>query len=418
MYQFSRGRIMPIFSYQATDKKGQDVTGMVEADSLALAINQVRSLGYFPTKVKEDAGKLARRQKVKGKGFTITIGGFVKRKQVTLMTRQLATLIDAGLPLLRSLSILHDQQKPGKLKNILDELVNDVQSGTTFSEGLAKHPKAFDKLYVNMVRAGEVGGMLEVVLNRLADFAERREALARKVKGAMIYPIMVMLVAGGVVTFLLIKVVPTFAEIFSDLGGALPAPTQFLVNTSEALKHSFLKILAYIAGIIIGIKMVFKIELIRAIKDRVVLKLPLFGQLVRKIGVARFSRTLGTLITSGVPILQSLSIVKETIANRVIANAVGEVHDSIREGETIAGPLEESGAFPPMAVNMIDVGEETGNLDSMLLKVADIYDAEVEVAIGGMLQMLEPAMMVVLGGIVGFIVISMYLPIFSLGDLI
>jgi type IV pilus assembly protein PilC len=409
---------MPIFSYQATDKKGQDVTGMVEADSLALAINQVRSLGYFPTKVKEDAGKLARRQKVKGKGFTITIGGFVKRKQVTLMTRQLATLIDAGLPLLRSLSILHDQQKPGKLKNILDELVNDVQSGTTFSEGLAKHPKAFDKLYVNMVRAGEVGGMLEVVLNRLADFAERREALARKVKGAMIYPIMVMLVAGGVVTFLLIKVVPTFAEIFSDLGGALPAPTQFLVNTSEALKHSFLKILAYIAGIIIGIKMVFKIELIRAIKDRVVLKLPLFGQLVRKIGVARFSRTLGTLITSGVPILQSLSIVKETIANRVIANAVGEVHDSIREGETIAGPLEESGAFPPMAVNMIDVGEETGNLDSMLLKVADIYDAEVEVAIGGMLQMLEPAMMVVLGGIVGFIVISMYLPIFSLGDLI
>ncbi len=391
---------------------------MVEADSLALAINQVRSLGYFPTKVKEDAGKLARRQKVKGKGFTITIGGFVKRKQVTLMTRQLATLIDAGLPLLRSLSILHDQQKPGKLKNILDELVNDVQSGTTFSEGLAKHPKAFDKLYVNMVRAGEVGGMLEVVLNRLADFAERREALARKVKGAMIYPIMVMLVAGGVVTFLLIKVVPTFAEIFSDLGGALPAPTQFLVNTSEALKHSFLKILAYIAGIIIGIKMVFKIELIRAIKDRVVLKLPLFGQLVRKIGVARFSRTLGTLITSGVPILQSLSIVKETIANRVIANAVGEVHDSIREGETIAGPLEESGAFPPMAVNMIDVGEETGNLDSMLLKVADIYDAEVEVAIGGMLQMLEPAMMVVLGGIVGFIVISMYLPIFSLGDLI
>ncbi len=409
---------MAIFSYQATDKKGQEVTGMVEADSLALAINQVRSLGYFPTKVKEDAGKLARRKRGKAKGINLAIGGTVKRKQITLLTRQLATLIDAGLPLLRSLSILYDQQKPGKLKNILDELVNDVQSGTTFSEGLAKHPKAFDKLYVNMVRAGEVGGMLEVVLNRLAEFAERREALARKVKGAMIYPIMVLLVASGVVTFLLMKVVPTFAEIFSDLGGALPAPTQFLVNVSEALKNSALKIILYGAGIFIGIKLIFKVELIRSIRDRIVLRLPLFGQLTRKIGVARFSRTLGTLITSGVPILQSLSIVKETIANRVIANAVGEVHDSIREGETIAGPLEESGAFPPMAVNMIDVGEETGNLDSMLLKVADIYDAEVDVAIGGLLQMLEPAMMVVLGGIVGFIVISMYLPVFRMGDLV
>jgi type IV pilus assembly protein PilC len=409
---------MPIFSYQATDKKGQEVTGMVEADSLALAINQVRSLGYFPTKVKEDAGKLARRQRSKGKGMSITIGGIIRQKEITLVTRQLATLIDAGLPLLRSLSILYDQQKPGKLKNVLDELVNDVQSGTTFSEALAKHPKAFDKLYVNMVRAGEVGGMLEVVLNRLADFAERREALARKVKSAMVYPVMVILVASGIVTFLLIKVVPTFAEIFSDLGGALPAPTQFLVNASEALQKSYLTILGYIIGGIIGLKLIFKVELVRAIKDRVVLKLPLFGALTRKIGVARFARTLGTLITSGVPILQSLSIVKETIANRVIANAVGEVHDSIREGETIAGPLEESGAFPPMAVNMIDVGEETGNLDSMLLKVADIYDAEVEAAIEGMLQMLEPALMVGLGGVVGFIVIAMYLPIFTIGDLV
>ena len=409
---------MPIFSYQATDKKGLEVTGMVEADSLALAINQVRSLGYFPTKVKEDAGKLARRQRGKGKGMSISIGGFVKQKEIVLMTRQLATLIDAGLPLLRSLSILYDQQKPGKLKNILDELVNDVQSGTTFSEALAKHPKAYDKLYVNMVRAGEIGGMLEVVLNRLADFAERRQALARKVKSAMVYPIMVILVAGGIVTFLLIKVVPTFAEIFADLGGALPGPTQLLVNMSEALQESYLKILGYMVGGIIAIKLIFKIDLVRAIRDRVVLRLPMFGQLTRKIGVARFARTLGTLITSGVPILQSLSIVKETIANRVIANAVGEVHDSIREGETIAGPLEESGAFPPMAVNMIDVGEETGNLDSMLLKVADIYDAEVEAAIEGMLQMLEPVLMVCLGGVVGFIVIAMYLPIFTIGDLV
>jgi type IV pilus assembly protein PilC len=410
---------MAIFSYQATDKKGQEVTGMVEADSLALAINQVRSLGYFPTKVKEDAGKLARRQRTaKGKGLNLTIAGAIKRKEITQMTRQLATLIDAGLPLLRSLSILYDQQKPGKLKNVLDELVNDVQSGTTFSEGLAKHPKAFDKLYVNMVRAGEVGGMLEVVLNRLAEFAEKREALTRRVKSAMVYPIMVILVAGGIVSFLLIKVVPTFAEIFSDLGGALPGPTQVLVNISEFLQTQYLKLFAYIVGAIVGLKLIFKVEMAQSIRDRVVLKLPLFGSLVRKIGVARFSRTLGTLITSGVPILQSLTIVKETISNRVIANAVGEVHDSIREGETIAGPLEESGAFPPMSVNMIDVGEETGNLDSMLLKVADIYDAEVEAAIEGLLQMMEPAIMVGLGGVIGFIVIAMYLPIFSMGDLV
>jgi type IV pilus assembly protein PilC len=410
---------MAIFSYQATDKKGQEVTGMVEADSLALAINQVRSLGYFPTKVKEDAGKLARRQRsAKGKGMSLTIGGSIKRKEITQMTRQLATLIDAGLPLLRSLSILYDQQKPGKLKNVLDELVNDVQSGTTFSEGLAKHPKAFDKLYVNMVRAGEVGGMLEVVLNRLAEFAEKREALARRVKSAMVYPIMVILVATGIVSFLLIKVVPTFAEIFSDLGGALPGPTQVLVNISEFLQTQYIKLIAYIVGAIVGLKLIFKVEMAQSIRDRVVLKLPLFGALVRKIGVARFSRTLGTLITSGVPILQSLTIVKETISNRVIANAVGEVHDSIREGETIAGPLEESGAFPPMSVNMIDVGEETGNLDSMLLKVADIYDAEVEAAIEGLLQMMEPAIMVGLGGVIGFIVIAMYLPIFSMGDLV
>ncbi len=409
---------MPIFSYQATDKKGQEVTGMVEADTLALAINQVRSLGYFPTKVKEDAGKLARKKRAKGQPFTITIGSRIKQKEITLITRQLATLIDAGLPLLRSLSILYDQQKPGKLKNVLDNLVSDVQSGTTFSEGLAKHPKAFDKLYVNMVRAGEVGGMLEIVLNRLADFAERREALARKVKSAMVYPVMVILVAGGIVTFLLVKVVPTFAEIFSDMGGALPAPTQVLVDISDFLKASFLKLIGYAVGAAIAIKMIFKVELVNAIRDRIVLRLPLFGDLTRKIGVARFARTLGTLITSGVPILQSLSIVRETISNRVISNAVGEVHDSIREGETIAGPLEESGAFPPMSVNMIDVGEETGNLDSMLLKVADIYDAEVEAAIDGLLQMLEPALMVGLGGVVGFIVIAMYLPIFSIGDLV
>ncbi len=407
---------MPIFSYRATDQAGEEVTGVVESETLALAINEVRGRGLYPTSVKEDAGKMGRKKKKKGfSGFYI---GGVTSKEVTLMTRQLATLIDAGLPLLRSLTILYDQAPPSKLKDILDKLVNDVQSGATFSESLAKHPKAYDRLYVNMVRAGEVGGMLEVVLQRLAEFSERAEFLKRKVRGAMMYPIFVIVVAGGIVTFLLLKVVPTFAEIFSDLGGALPAPTQFLVDTSEWLKVYYWRLGLYFFGIYMFWKVLFKFEFMCYVRDRIILKLPMFGDLTRKIGVARFCRTLGTLITSGVPILQSLSIVRETIANRVIANAVGEVHDSIREGETIAGPLEDSGAFPMMAVNMIDVGEETGNLDTMLLKVADIYDGEVEITINGLLQMIEPAMIVLLGGIIGFIVVAMYLPIFSMGDLV
>lgn len=407
---------MPIFSYRATDQAGEEVTGVVEAETLALAINEVRGRGLYPTSVKEDAGKMGRKTKKKKSGG-IYFGG-IKSKEVTLMTRQLATLIDAGLPLLRSLSILYDQQKPSKLKDVLDKLVGDVQGGATFSESLAKHPKAFDRLYVNMVRAGEVGGMLEVVLQRLAEFAERAEFLKRKIKGAMMYPVFVMLIAIAIVVFLLIKVVPTFAEIFSDLGGALPAPTQFLVDLSDFIKASWWRLILYIVGFYVFLKVLFKFEFMCYVRDRVILKLPLFGDLTRKIGVARFCRTLGTLITSGVPILQSLSIVRETISNRIIANAVGEVHDSIREGETIAGPLEDSGAFPLMAVNMIDVGEETGNLDTMLLKVADIYDGEVEITINGLLQLIEPAMIVLLGGIIGFIVISMYLPIFSMGDLV
>lgn len=408
---------MPIYSYEATDKKGNDVTGMVEAETLALAINQVRGLGYFPTKVKEDSGKAARRKQKVKKGFSLVVGG-VKKKEVTLMTRQLATLIEAGLPLLRSLNILHDQLKPCKLKKILAEIIKDVQIGSTFSEALAKHPKAFDKLYVNMVKAGEVGGMLEVVLKRLAEFSEKQQALKRKVKGAMVYPIMVLLVASGVVGFLLVKVVPTFTEIFASLGGSLPQSTMILINISNAVKHHYLRILAYIAAGVIGFKFVKKIAIVKAILDRVYLYLPLFGDLIRKVGVARFARTFGTLIASGVPILQSLNIVKDIVGNAVIANAVGKVHDSIKEGETIAGPLEESGVFPLMAINMIDVGEETGNLDTMLLKVADIYDAEVEVTISGLLQMMEPLLIVILGAIVGYIVVSMYLPIFSLAQLV
>ena len=404
------------FAYKALNKDGKETFGIVEAESQALAINDIRSLGLYPTHVREARKRDEKRaRKDKGGISEFYIGG-LKTKQISICTRQLATLIDAGLPLLRSLNILVAQQKPSKLRDILREATTDVQSGSTFSEALEKHPKAFDRLYVNMVRAGEVGGMLEVVLNRLAMFMERREALKRKVKSALIYPIAVILIASGIVAFLLMRVVPVFAEIFSDFGAALPAPTQFLVDAGDFLIYKWWKLLLIMSCTAITLKVMAKSKLIKRGMDRVWLKVPLIGDLVTKVNVARFARTLGTLITSGVPILQALRITKETISNEVISNAVQKVHDSIKEGDTIAAPLDEAKVFPAMVVNMIDVGEETGSLDSMLLKVADIYDAEVEMAVEAMLTLLEPAIIVILGGVIGFIVIALYMPIFSLGD--
>jgi len=328
----------------------------------------------------------------------------------------LSTLIDAGLPLLRSLNVLIAQLKPCKLRDILREISGDIQSGATFSEALSKHPKQFDRLFVNMVRAGEVGGMLEVVLNRLAVFMERREALKRRVKGALIYPIAVIIIASCIVGFLLVKVVPVFADIFKEFGGQLPWPTQFLISAGDFMVYKWWLPIVVLAWTVISIKLVFKFHAVRRFRDRAVLKIPLVGDLVTKVAVARFARTLGTLITSGVPILQALKITKETIGNEIIQDAVDKVHDSIKEGDTIAAPLDETKVFPAMVVNMIDVGEETGSLDAMLMKVADIYDAEVEVAVEAMLTLMEPMIIVLLGIVIGFIVISLYLPIFTLGD--
>ncbi len=409
---------MPKYAYKALNKDGKEIFGVIDSDSQALAINDVRSMGFFPTQVREARKADERRaRRAKGGLSEFYIGG-LKQKQIMIMTRQLATLIDAGLPLLRSLNVLIQQQKPCKLRDVLREVSADIQQGSTFAEGLGKHPKAFDRLYVNMVRAGEVGGMLEVVLNRLAVFMERRQALKRKVRGALIYPIAVVVIATGIVSFLLVKVVPVFAEVFSDFGGALPAPTQFLMSAGDFMQYRWWMLLLILNSTVISIKMLGKSKYVKSGMDRVVLKVPLVGDLVTKVAVARFARTLGTLITSGVPILQALKITKETIGNEVVQNAIQKVHDSIKEGETIAAPLDECKVFPSMVVNMIDVGEETGSLDAMLMKVADIYDAEVEAAVEAMLALMEPAIIIVLGGVIGFIVISLYLPIFSLGDVV
>ena len=409
---------MPKYAYKALNKEGKQIFGVVQADSKALAINDVRTLGLYPTTVREATKRDEKRARKDKKGLDQLYFGGVKTKEIVVMTRQLSTLIDAGLPLLRSVNVLIAQLKPCKLRDILREAAQDIQTGSTFSEALAKHPKQFDRLFVNMVRAGEVGGMLEVVLQRVASFLERREALKRRVKGALVYPIAVMLIAAGIVSFLLIKVVPVFAEIFGELGAALPAPTRVLIGAGDFMVYKWWILLLVINSTIIFLKLIAKIRVVQRVFDIVSLKFPVVGDLVTKVGVARFSRTLGTLISSGVPILQALKITRETIGNSVIQDAVDKVHDSIKEGDTIAAPLDETKVFPPMVVNMIDVGEETGQLDQMLNKVADIYDQEVEVAVEAMLTLMEPIIIVVLGGIIGFIVISLYLPIFTLGDAI
>ena len=407
---------MPKYAYKALDKEGKERFGVIQADSQALAINDVRSLGLFPTTVREATKRDEKKARKEKKGLDEIYFGGVKNKEIVVMTRQLSTLIDAGLPLLRSLNVLVAQLKPCKLRDILKEVSSDIQSGSTFSDALAKHPKQFDRLYVNMVRAGEVGGMLEVVLQRIATFMERREALKRRVKSAMIYPIFVLLAATGIVMFLLMKVVPVFAEIFEEFGSELPAPTQFLIACGDFVIYKWWLMWTVVNCTIIVFKLLMMSEAFRRVVDRVSLKIPKVGDLVTKVAVARFARTLGTLITSGVPILQALKITKETIGNSVIQNAVDKVHDSIKEGDTIAAPLDESKVFPAMVVNMIDVGEETGALDQMLMKVADIYDAEVEAAVEALLSLMEPAIILILGGIIGFIVVSLYLPIFTLGD--
>jgi len=404
------------FAYKAVNRDGKETFGILEAESQALAINDIRNLGLHPTQIRPARKSDEKKARSDKRGLSEFYIGGVKTKEVVIMTRQLATLIGAGMALLRSLNILIAQMKPCKLRDILREVVTDVQTGSTLNEALAKHPHVFDRLFVNMVRAGETGGTLEEVLARLADFMERRQALKRRVRKALIYPICVLGFALVIVLGILMFVVPTFAEVFADFDAELPAPTLLLIDIGDFVLYRWWIGLLMVNSIIITIKLIGKSEYVKIGRDYAVLKIWMIGGLVTKIAVARFARTLGTLIRSGVPILESLRITKETIGNAAIENAVQKVHDSIKEGDTIARPLDEAKVFPAMVVNMIDVGEETGSLDQMLMKVADIYDAEVEEAVDAMLQLLEPILIIGLGIIIGFIVISLYLPIFSLAD--
>ncbi|MEM1329716.1 MAG: type II secretion system F family protein [Planctomycetota bacterium] len=419
---------MPTFAYEAMNSAGKTEKGTIEAGSSSEAIQKIKSQGQFPTSVREQKAKAAKGEgkakkpaAKKKKSSSFSFGG-VKTKQLTLFTRQLSTLQDAGLPLLRSLQILESQQKPGKLKNVLLDVTEDVEGGASLSEAMTKHPKAFDRLYCKMVAAGEVGGVLDIILQRLSEFMEKAERLKRKIKGAMVYPIVVVLIAVAILAGIMILIIPKFEEIFADFGVQLPGITRWLIDTSGwvAGTNPGQKVpgivVIIVAPFAIGFvwKMIRKARPGRAVTDVLMLWTPVFGNLVRKSAIARFTRTLGTLVSAGVPILEAITITAETSGNWVYERALMKAHDSIREGESFSGPLRESKTCDPIVVNMIDVGEETGEMDGMLMKVADNYDEEVDVAVAALVSLLEPLMVVVLGGMVGTIVVAMFMPMVAM----
>ena len=419
---------MPRFTYVALDSRGQESTGVLDANSSNEAIGQLRQAGYFPTSVVEE-GKGGTTTRKTSRAVVSTAATTRSRSNITLLkrktikpkalmifTRQLATLIDAGLPLLRGLSVLGKQERDSVLKSTADSLAESVQGGSTFSDALAQHPRIFNELYVSMVKAGELGGVLEVVLTRLAEFQEKAQKIKNKVLAAMVYPVIVMFMAVAILAFLLVFIVPRFEAIFHDMLGDRPLPTITLIviGFSRFVQDHWAIIVGSIVAIVIGYKVISRSRGGRVALDRLKLRVPLFGDLIRKTAISRFSRTLGTLVTSGVSILQALTITRETAGNTVIANAISEVHDRVKEGESIVQPLETSGAFPPMVISMIDVGEETGQLPEMLLKIADVYDDEVDNSVAALTSLLEPVMIIFLAVIVGTIVIALFLPLISI----
>ena len=411
---------MPTFQYEAMDHSGKEVKDSIDAATQEEAQQLIRQKGFFVTKISERSAKQAKKGgraapkkggRKKKKSFTI---GKISNKQLCTFTRQLSTLQDAGLPILRSLKILEGQCKPGVLKNSLEDVVEDIESGSTLSEAFAKHPKAFDRLYCNMIKAGEAGGALEAILQRLADFKEKAQTLKRRIRGAMVYPIVVIFVACAIVGFILYFIIPKFEAIFVDFGVDLPQMTKFLIKASHFVIQRFWVVLLapFLAWVII--KLLYRNRTGAYVCDRIMLLIPVMGDIVEKSTVARTMRTLGTLVQSGVPILESLNIVRDTAGNAVFERAFTRIYESIREGETIAQPLRESRIVDDIVVNMIDVGEETGDLDTMLNKIADNYEEEVEVLVESLVSLLEPVMIVVLGGIIGFIVIALFLPLIQL----
>jgi type IV pilus assembly protein PilC len=397
---------MPEFTWKGVNRKGKKKKGEMEAESENFVRLTLRRQGIEPTTIKPKPKDIFENVKF--------LQPKVTEKDIVVMTRQFATMIDAGLPLVQCLEILYGQQENKTFKRILKNIKQDVEEGSTFADALKQHPEVFDDLFVNLVAAGEIGGILDIILNRLAAYIEKASKLKKKVKGAMTYPIVVMVIAILVVAVILIFVIPVFESMFADFGKALPVPTQIVVAISKGVKHYILYIIVGVVVLIFLFRRFYKTEKGRALVDSLVLKTPVFGMLLRKVAVAKFTRTLGTMISSGVPILDSLDIVAATAGNKTIEEALRETRQSISEGRTIAEPLADSEVFPSMVVQMISVGEATGALDTMLAKIADFYDDEVDAAVDALTSMLEPFMMVFLGGTIGGLVVSMYLPIFQM----
>lgn len=401
---------MPEFNWVASNAKGDQKKGTMEAVSPDAVHAALRRQGMNPTKVK-----------AKPKEIKINIPGFkekVGERDIVIFTRQFATMIDAGLPLVQCLEILASQAENKTLGKTLETVQNDVEGGSAYAEALGRHPKIFDELYVNMVAAGEAGGILDTILSRLAAYIEKAMALKKKVKSAMVYPITILFVAVGVVAILMVFVIPKFAAMFVGMGGELPAITQMVIDMSHfAASYRMVVLIAAFFGVSYLFKRYYATVGGKRRMDGLFLKGPIVGPLIRKVAVAKFTRTLGTMLSSGVPLLDALEICAKTAGNKVVEEAVLFTRDSISEGKTIADPLEESGVFPPMVVQMISVGEATGALDAMLSKIADFYDDEVDTAVDALTSLMEPVMMVFLGGAIGFVVIAMYLPIFKMATL-
>ena len=437
---------MPTYQFEAMDATGQEIKDVLEAPSQDEAQATIRQMGLFVTKISVKKSRTTpTKSKTAKKGKTFTIGG-IKTKTLTTFTRQLSILQDAGLPILRSLKILQEQSPPGAMKNALIDVCDEIESGSTLSEAMSKVPKAFNRLYVNMIKAGEAGGALEIILQRLAEFQERSESLKRKVKGALVYPITVVIFASGILAFIMIKIVPNFEKIFRDFKTDLPAVTKILMAASYYTINFWYLMPGIPIGVWLLVKLVRRFEAGRLGWDLFILKIPVFGPLIEKNIVARTTHTLGTLVASGVPILEALHITKETSGNGVFENMYQKVYESIREGESISKPMKENSkpgfdvvalAFwfcfiggpigvllyltrmnkrivDDMVVNMIDVGEETGELDTMLYKVADTFDEEVAVLTESLMSLMEPLLIIVLGGMVGFIVIAIFMPLIAL----
>jgi len=401
---------MPYFNWKGKNSYGEKRKGVIEAPNIEAARAHLKKIRITPSKLKE-----------KPKDLFENIDMFkpkVTGKDVVIFTRQLSTMIDAGLPLVQGLEILGGQQENPTFKKILQQVRNDVETGTTFADALKKHPKVFDSLFCNMVEAGEIGGILDTILARLSIFMEKAMTLKKRVKGAMTYPIICLCISIIILGVILIFVVPVFEKMFADFGAALPGPTQVVVTMSNFVKHNFIYGIVFLFIAVFAFKKVYSTEKGEKKIDAITLQLPVFGDLIKKVAVAKFARTLGTMLKSGVPILESLQVVARTSGNKVIETAVFRTADAISEGRPIAEPLEETGVFPGMVIQMINVGEAVGALDAMLEKIADFYDEEVDQAVENLTAMIEPFMMVFLGGMIGGLVVSMYLPIFKMGEVV